>query len=172
MNGWAVLAVLAAALAGAAVARFVRLPLFPLSGGVLGVGALELSGLVDVAVAQGWRTAAQVLIGTAIGSRVGPTLARDLRAVLLPGALAVCVMLACAGGLGALLIASYGLDPVISCFGMVPGGIGEMVAAADLAGRQGAAVAAVHVLRLLVLVPLLPVAVARLAPEAVRRPPE
>jgi uncharacterized protein len=55
-------------------------------------------------------------------------------------------------GLGVVLWASNGLGIVEAVFGMVPGGVGEMVAAVASIEGDSALVAGMHLVRLLVVV--------------------
>ena len=151
-----------AATAGAAVGRLIRLPFWALTGALVGAGAYHLVVAEPTRVHPGWGLGAQILVGTAVGSRVGRTVLRDFRAVLVPGTVAVVAIVGTGLGLGAAFTRLDDLDPVTAVFGMVPGGVAEMIAAANSLGGDGAIVAAMHLVRVLVVLSLLGLAVGRL----------
>jgi membrane AbrB-like protein len=146
------LGVLAAGSAGAALGRLARLPLWPLTGALIGAAALHLATGGGETLPSGLVFAAQVLVGCTLGARLGPTALREFRAVLAPGVAAVLATVAAGIALGVALWASNGLGLVEAVFGMVPGGVGEMVAAVASMGGDSALVAGIHLVRLLVVV--------------------
>jgi membrane AbrB-like protein len=146
------LGVLAAGSAGAALGRLARLPLWPLTGALIGAAALHLATGGGETLPSGLVFAAQVLVGCTLGARLGPTALREFRAVLAPGVVAVLATVAAGIALGVALWASNGLGLVEAVFGMVPGGVGEMVAAVASMGGDSALVAGIHLVRLLVVV--------------------
>ncbi len=145
--------------AGAALARPLRLPFWPLIGSIAGAAAVRLASGGDIAVPAGWQTAAQVLVGTVVGLAVAPGVLRDFRAVLLPGLLAVVALLGFGVGWGLVIGDSGEVDVVAAVFGMVPGGVGEMMAAATAVQADTAVVAAMHLVRLIVVLSCLPLLV-------------
>lgn len=147
---------LAAGAAGAAVGRLVRLPFWPLTGSLLGVAGMNLASGGALAVPGWWSVLAQVLVGSAVGATIVPGVFRDFRSVLVPGVLAVVAILGVGVVTGLLLAAVVEVDPVAAVFGTVPGGVGEMVAAATALQADSALVAGMHVIRLLVVLWSLP----------------
>jgi membrane AbrB-like protein len=153
MGDVAELAVLgAAAAAGAVGGRWLRLPMWPFTGpllvvgvchGVLGLGA-ELPGW--------WALTAQVLVGTAVGGRLGRGLVAELRPVAGPLILVVVTLVPLGVALGLLIHVWSGVPVADAVFGMVPGGVGEMVAATTSLDGNSALVAGMHLVRLLVVV--------------------
>lgn len=143
---------------GAAAGRLLRLPMWPLTGAV--VGAAVIYNFVGGEAVPGWWAAvAQILVGTAVGAALGPGVLRQFRSVLAPGVLAVCMIigLGLAAGLG---IAALGrVDPATAVFGTVPGGVGEMVAAAIALDADAPVVAGMHLTRLLITLSMLPLLV-------------
>lgn len=143
---------LAGGTVGAALGRLVRLPLWPLTGALLGAGAVQL------AVGNGgpfptWAFfVAQVLVGSTVGARLGPTVLQEFRHVMVPGVLAVLVTVGAGIGLGFLVWWTRPVGLVEAVFGMVPGGVGEMVAAVTSLGGDSALVAGMHLIRLLIVV--------------------
>lgn len=153
------LAVVAGGLVGAFLASRLRLPFWPLTGAIVGAALAHLMVGDDVSFPRWWSITAQVLVGAAVGSAVTPGILRDFRMILAPGTLAVVSIIGAGIGFG-LVIAELGLaDRVTAVFGMVPGGVGEMVAAATVSHADPALVAGMHVVRLLVVLFSLPLLV-------------
>jgi membrane AbrB-like protein len=146
------LAVLGSASAGAAVARILRLPMWPMTGAVLGAAAFHLALPGTVRVPTAWVFIAQVAVGTSVGARLGKSLIRDFGQVVVPGLVVMGTVLPVGVGLGFLLSRSDGMGEMEAVFGMVPGGVGEMVAAVTALGGDSALVAGMHLARLLVVI--------------------
>ena len=142
--------------AGAALARPLRLPFWPLTGSIAGAAVVRLVLGGHIAVPTGWQTGAQVLVGTVVGLAVAPGVLREFRAVLLPGLLAVAGILGLGVGWGLVVGHSGATGTAAAVFGMVPGGVGEMMAAATAVGADTAVVAAMHLVRLVVVLSCLP----------------
>lgn len=145
-------AILAGGSAGAAVGRLLRFPVWPLTGALVGAGAVHLSVGGGGALPSWCVFVAQVLVGSAVGASVGPTVLREFRVVMAPGLVAVVVTVGAGIGLGFVLWSINGVSLVEAVFGMVPGGVGEMVAAVASLDGNGALVAGMHLVRLLVVV--------------------
>lgn len=150
------LAVLAALLAGGAVGallgRLLHLPLWPLTGALVGAGAVQLS-VGNGAPFPPWAVfIAQVLVGSTVGARLGPTVLREFRLVIVPGVVAVLATVVAGIGLGLAVWSIFPIGLVEAVFGMVPGGVGEMVSAVASLGGDSALVAGMHIIRLLVVV--------------------
>jgi uncharacterized protein len=143
---------LAGGAAGAALARLVRLPMWPLTGALVGSSAVHLAFGGGGTLPSWLVFGAQVLVGSTLGARLGPGVLREFRAVMAPGMVSVVATVAAGIGLGLALWASNGLGLVEAVFGMVPGGVGEMVAAVASLGGDSALVAGIHLVRLLVVV--------------------
>ncbi len=150
----------AAGVAGAVLARWARVPLWPMIGAI--VGSALFAWVTDGAapVPGWWSPLAQILVGCSVGSRLGPQVVTEFRAVLLPGTVAVVSIVVAGIAIGAAFAGLGLLTPVVALFGSVPGGVGEMVAAATALGGDSAVVAGMHLVRLLVLITALPVMVA------------
>jgi membrane AbrB-like protein len=144
---------------GAGVAQALRLPMWPLTGALVGTAAVHVAMSGSVQIPNAWKVGAQVLVGTAVGATVAPDLLRQFRAVLVPGAVAVVALIGVGVGCGLAMGAAGVLDPTVAAFGMVPGGVGEMVAAAQALQADSALVAGVHVVRLLIVLWSLPLLV-------------
>lgn len=152
MSVFVLLALLAGGTAGAAVGRLVRLPLWPLTGALVGAAAVHIAMGGGVVLPSWCVFAAQVFVGSTVGARLGPTVLSEFRNVMVPGLVAVLVTVTVGVGLGVVLWASNDLGIVEAVFGMVPGGVGEMVAAVASLDGDSALVAGMHLVRLLVVV--------------------
>jgi membrane AbrB-like protein len=153
------LILLASGAVGAVLGALVRLPMWPITGALLGSAVANVLLATTVTMPAGLSFFAQVLVGTAVGASVLPGFLTQLRTLLLP-ALAVTVTLVAAGLSAAMLMSGLGLVGAReSLLGMIPGGVGEMVAASAALGADSALVAGMHVIRLLVTLWMLPVLV-------------
>lgn len=152
MSGAVLLGLIASGSVGAAAGRLLRFPMWPLTGALAGSAVFHLI-VGGGAVFPTWLVfVAQVLVGSVVGARLGPTVLSEFRQVMAPGLVAVVVTVAAGIGLGLALWSSHRAPLVESVFGMVPGGVGEMVAAVASLGGDSALVAGMHLVRLLVVV--------------------
>jgi len=154
-----VLVLLASGASGAGLARVLRLPMWPITGSIGGAAVMHAFLGGTAAVPMWLVLAGQVLVGIAVGSAVSPDVLRQFRSALAPGAIAVVTIVAMGLGGGAAIAATGLLGPTEAVLGMVPGGVGEMVAAATALGADSAVVAGMHVARLLVVVSTIPLLV-------------
>lgn len=137
---------------GALLAKRLRVPMWAFSGTLVAVALGHQLIELDISAPPPWSLVAQVLVGTAVGSRVDRSTVRRFRSTL-PGGLVVVVLVVPAGvALGYLIHWRTGVPELDSVLGMVPGGVPEMVAAATSLQGNSALVAAMHVVRLLVVV--------------------
>lgn len=156
MNLLALAAVMAGSLTAALLFRWVRLPMWPLTGGLVGAAAVNMGFGLEAEVPQVISLTAQLLIGTAIGAAVGPEILRQFARFLAPGTLAVVAVLSW-GVLFGWLFGLWGLlAPAESMLALMPGGVGEMVAVAVALDLDGAVVIGAHMVRLFTVVWSLP----------------
>ncbi|KID32115.1 AbrB family transcriptional regulator [Prauserella rugosa] len=161
------LAVLAGSLGAALAFRWARVPLWALTGGLVGAAAVNLGLGLEVEAPNLLVLGAKLLIGTAIGASLSPDVFRQFMRFFGPGVLAVTTVLA-VGVLFGWGFAAWGLmEPGESMFGLVPGGVGEMVATAASLGLDGAVVTGAHMVRLFTVVLSLPLILR--AAEAIHR---
>ena len=145
-------ALLAGGAVGAVIGRILHLPLWPMTGALVGAGAVQLV-IGNGAPFPGWAVfAAQVLVGSTVGARLGPTVLQEFRLVVVPGVVAVVATVVAGIGLGLAVWWLMPIGQVEAVFGMVPGGVGEMVSAVASVGGDSALVAGMHTIRLLVVV--------------------
>lgn len=145
--------------AGAIGGRWARLPMWPLTGSIVGAAAVHLLLQSSGALPGWWSVAAQVLVGAAVGSGIQRGVFGEFRSVLIPGILAV-VSIIGVGVAAGLAIASTGrVGHIAAALGMVPGGVAEMVAAATALDADSAVVAGMHVVRLVLVLTAMPLLV-------------
>jgi hypothetical protein len=150
--------------AGGLLALLSGIPGAPLAGALLGAGVLSLTGRLELAHwPAGTRTSLEIAIGTVLGTGLTAAVLSELRQLWRP-ALLITVTLVVSGlaaGLGCSRL--LGTDPVVALLGAAPGGISGM----SLVGAElgvGAAVAALHAVRLITVLIVLPVVVKLVVP--------
>lgn len=154
-------------LAGASLASLMLLagiPAAPLLGGILGAGLLSISGQLEVASwPLGTKTVLGIGVGTVIGTGINQETLGELQSLWKP-ALAISFSLFITGILVALLISKFlGVDITVAILGAAPGGtLGMSLLGAEFG--VGAAVAALHAVRLITVLLVIPSILHFLAP--------
>ena len=155
------------ALAGSGVgllALRTGLPGAPLAGALIGAAVVSMSGRMDVAEwPPGTRTALQIGIGTVIGTGLTRTSLEQLQHLWKPAVLITLTLVMTGLVVGLWASRLLGVDPLITLLGAAPGGISGM----SLVGEDygvGAAVAALHAVRLITVLLVLPLVVKLLTP--------
>ena len=146
-------------LAGASLGTlmiFTGIPAASLLGAIIGAGILSASGQLDVADwPLGTKTVLGIGIGTVIGTGINQETLSELQKLWKP-ALLITFTLLITGFLIAFLISKFlGIDTAIAILGSSPGGTIGM----SLVGTEygvGAAVAALHAVRLITVLLLIP----------------
>ena len=155
------LLLLALGAAGAAVGWLLHLPMWPLTGAILGAVTVHLLGLGALRTPTWMSTTGQLMVGCAVGSAIGRNLFRTVRRIGATGAVVVVAIV----GLGVLIGTTLWLtglaDPAVALLGSVPGGVGEMVAVATGMHADSALVAAMHLVRLMTVLLVLPLLLRR-----------
>ena len=132
------------------------IPAAPLAGALLGAGLLSMSGSLEQASwPSGTRTALEIGIGTVIGTGLSRTSLDQLQTLWRPALLITLTLVLTGIVVGLWSSRLLGIDPVIALLGAAPGGISGM----RLVGAQvgaGAAVDALHAVRLLTVVLVVP----------------
>lgn len=154
-------------LAGTALGLLVLstgIPAAPLAGALIGAGLVSMSGRVEVAQwPLGTKTFLQIAIGTVIGTGLTRESLEQLQSLWRP-ALIITITLVLTGIVVGLWTSRLlGIDPLIALLGAAPGGISGM----SLVGAEfgiGAGVAALHAVRLVTVLLVLPVIVKLLSP--------
>ncbi|MEY4359246.1 MAG: hypothetical protein RLZZ631_732 [Cyanobacteriota bacterium] len=153
------LAYLLAGLGGGLLALRSGIPAAPLAGALLGAGLVSLSGKLELAQwPLGTRTALEIGIGTVIGTSLTSDALTELRQLWKPALLITVTLVATGLVVGLLCSRVLGMDPLVALLGAAPGGISGM----SLVGAEfgvGASVAALHAVRLITVLLVLPLTV-------------
>ncbi|MBL6803144.1 MAG: AbrB family transcriptional regulator [Cyanobacteria bacterium] len=154
-------------LAGTAVGLLALLsgiPAAPLAGALLGAGLLSMSGKLEPAAwPPGTRTALEIGIGTVIGTGLSRASLDQLQILWRPALLITLTLVLTGIVVGLWSSRLLGIDPVIAVLGAAPGGISGM----SLVGAEfgvGAAVAALHAVRLITVLLVAPLVVRLISP--------
>ena len=139
------------------------LPAAPLAGALIGAAVVSMSGRLEVAQwPTGTRTALQIGIGTIIGTGLTTASLDQLKDLWRPSVLITVTLVLTGVVIGLWTSRLLGVDPLITLLGAAPGGISGM----SLVGADygvGAAVAALHAVRLITVLLVLPLVVKMLA---------
>ena len=173
MSGWAFAgAVSGAALLGAYLGRRLRVPAGLFMGAMVGVGAwLAVLGLPEVRTPSLLDQALQVMVGVLVGFRVSVDSLRAGVGSLLPAAALAAVFLASGVAAAVAAVVLTGMSPVTALFAAAPGGLTEMASVGASLGADGPAVAAIHLVRLLLVIFAAGLILARPGSSGHERPP-
>ena len=140
------------------------IPAAPLAGALLGAGIVSMSGRLEIAQwPTGTRTALEIGIGVVIGTSLTRASLEQLQQLWRPAILITLTLVMTGIAIGLWSSRLLGIDPVVALLGAAPGGISGM----SLVGSDfgvGAAVAALHAVRLITVLLVLPLVVKLLAP--------
>ncbi|AHF62470.1 hypothetical protein Syncc8109_0044 [Synechococcus sp. WH 8109] len=155
-------------LAGTAIgllALFSGIPAAPLAGALLGAGIVSMSGQLEPATwPPGTRTVLEIGIGTVIGTGLTRASLEQLQLLWKPAVLITLALVLTGLVVGLWTSRMLGIDPVVALLGAAPGGISGM----SLVGAEfgvGAAVAALHAVRLITVLLVLPLVVRLIIPS-------
>ena len=145
-----------AGLGGGLLALRTGIPAAPLAGALLGAALVSMSGRLEVAQwPSGSRTVLEIAIGTVIGTSLTSSALAELRELWRPAVLITVTLVMTGLVVGLWCSRLLGIDPVVALLGAAPGGISGM----SLVGAEfgvGAAVAALHAVRLITVLLVLP----------------
>ena len=140
------------------------IPAAPLAGALLGAGIVSMSGKLEIAAwPSGTRTALEIGIGVVIGTSLTRASLDQLQLLWKPALLITVTLVMTGLVIGLWTSRLLGIDPVVALLGAAPGGISGM----SLVGTEfgvGAAVAALHAVRLITVLLVLPLVVKLLVP--------
>ena len=146
------------------------IPAAPLAGALLGAGIVSMSGRLDQAVwPTGTRTVLEIGIGTVIGTGLTRASLEQLQVLWRPALLITVTLVLTGIVIGLWSSRLLGIDPVVALLGAAPGGISGM----SLVGAEfgvGAAVAALHAVRLITVLLVLPLVVRLVLPSSLGQP--
>ena len=140
------------------------IPAAPLLGAILGAGLLSISGQLDVASwPLGTKTCLGIGIGTVIGTGINRETLGELQLLWKPALVITFTLLITGVVVGLLISRSLGVDLTVAILGSAPGGtIGMSLVGAEFG--VGAAVAALHAVRLITVLLLIPAILKLLGP--------
>ena len=151
---------------GGLLALRTGIPAAPLAGALLGAGLVSMAGRLEVAQwPLGTRTVLEIAIGTVIGTGLTSTALIELRQLWRPAVLITLSLVLTGLVVGLWCSRLLGIDPVVALLGAAPGGISGMSLVGAVLG-VGAAVAALHAVRLITVLLVLPIVVRLLLPGA------
>ena len=140
-------------LIGALVGHRLRFPAGAFMGALFGVGAaLGLFGFPQVSPPPLAGQALQVMVGVIVGLRVTRDAMRSGAQTLLPATVLAGIFLASGFAAAVAAVSLTGMTPVTALFAAAPGGLTEMASVGVSLGADGPAVAAVHLVRLLLVI--------------------
>jgi hypothetical protein len=168
---WNLLLYAVAGAGGGLLALRTGIPAAPLAGALLGAGLLSMSGRLEVAQwPVGSRTLLEIAIGTVIGTSLTAATLLQLGNLWRPALLITLTLVSTGIVVGLWSARLLGIDPVVALLGAAPGGISGM----SLVGAEfgvGAAVAALHAVRLITVLLVLPLVVRLVLPGDGPTPP-
>ena len=141
------------------------IPAAPLAGALLGAGIASMSGQLETATwPTGTRTVLEIGIGTVIGTGLTRASLSQLQLLWKPAVLITLALVLTGIVVGLWTSRLLGIDPIVALLGAAPGGISGM----SLVGAEfgvGAAVAALHAVRLITVLLVLPLVVRLIVPS-------
>jgi len=140
------------------------IPAAPLLGAILGAGLLSISGQIEVA---NWPLGTKTVLGVGVGTVIGTGINREtigqLQNLWKPALLITFTLILTGVVLGIVISKFLGVDPLIALLGAAPGGtIGMSLVGAEFG--VGAAVAALHAVRLITVLLFIPAIIKILSP--------
>ena len=146
------------------------IPAAPLAGALIGAAAVSMSGRLE---AVNWPTGTKTVLEIAIGVVIGTSLTREvlqqLATLWRPAVLITVTLVATGIVVGLWSSRLFGIEPVVLLLGAAPGGISGM----SLVGANfgvGSAVAALHAVRLITVLLVLPAVVRLMLPPELNVP--
>lgn len=156
---------LLAGLTGGLLAMQTGIPAAPLAGSLLGAALVSMSGRLEMGQwPSGTRTVLEIAIGTVIGTSLTSAALGELRSLWRPAVLITVTLVLTGVVVGLWCSRLLGIDPIVALLGAAPGGISGM----SLVGAEfgvGAAVAALHAVRLITVLLVLPLVVRLVVPR-------
>ena len=128
----------------------------------VGGGGVALLGFPQLSVPPGTYSLLQILLGMLVGFRMTREELREGAYALLPASLLAAIIISASVGAALVAVPLTSLDPVTALFAAAPGGLTEMTAVGASFGADGAAVATVQLVRVLLAVAVVDIVLQRL----------
>ena len=128
----------------------------------VGGGGVALLGLPQLSVPPGTYSLLQILLGMLVGFRMTREELREGSHALLPASLLAVIIISASVGAALVAVPLTSLDAVTALFAAAPGGLTEMTAVGASFGADGAAVASLQLVRVLLAVAVVEVVLQRL----------
>ncbi len=151
-----------AALSGALLFEALGVPAGALVGSMLAIAALRIGDVEVPQIGGAPRFVTYAAVGWLLGQAFSPDFPRVLVRAAVPMLAIVGVLLAVAGIIAWVLVATGTMDPSTALLAASPGGISQMGIFSEAARANVELVVTVHLLRVLAIVVLVPLVVARL----------
>ena len=156
---------------GGLLAQRTGIPSAGLVGALVGAALVSTSGRLELAAwPAGTQTVLQIAIGTVIGTGLTASTMQELTTLWRPALLITVTLVATGMVVGLWSARLLGIDPLVALLGAAPGGISGM----SLVGAEfgvGASVAALHAVRLITVLLVLPLLVKLVLPDVGGAPP-
>lgn len=162
----AVIALFGAAILGGWLFETIGMPLGWLFGAAVVTGAGAMSGL-SVSVPKVPHRAAMILIGSSVGLALSPDVASQMLGLGVVMILAAALGIAVACLLAPVFARLGGLDSATAYFCLLPGGVIEMARIGERHNADPTVIAAIHAVRVALVVGILPLGLLTLFPQAV-----
>lgn len=153
---------IAAAVIGLWLGRLLRLPAVPIFGPMIVSGVFHLVGWVEIAPPSVFIIAAQIVMGTIIGTRFIGATVTEIRRDLTLAAIGSGVMLTVAVGFAAVVTWAAGMSLSEAFLAFAPGGLTEMALLTLAMGQDVTYVSTVHIVRITLVIAIAPAVVAAL----------
>jgi uncharacterized protein len=149
-----------------------KLPTGGLLAGMIVAGVLNPLWLQLPKLPGWWQLVAQLIIGAGVGATMTRETLRNFKPYVVAGVLMTVFLILFGLGLGWIMAQVTDLDLVTAIAACAPGGADTMVILANNLGADAQVVAAMHVMRIVLIMLLLPVLIRRKAavPELCREP--
>lgn len=144
------------AVLGALMGKWLGLPAAPIFGPMILSGVAHIAGWVTVAPPTIFVIAAQITIGTIIGTRFIGATVREIRTDIGLSAVASLLMLFAAVGFAEFIVMISGIPLAQAFLAFSPGGLTEMSLLTLAMGQDVAYVSIMHIIRITVVIALAP----------------
>ena len=153
---------IAAAVIGLWLGRLLRLPAVPIFGPMIVSGVFHLVGWVEIAPPSVFIIAAQIVMGTIIGTRFIGATVTEIRRDLTLAAIGSGGMLTVAVGFAAAVTWAAGMSLSEAFLAFAPGGLTEMSLLTLAMGQDVTYVSTVHIVRITLVIAIAPAVFAAL----------